>query len=244
METAPSLPKIYCAADTTDIDRALALAAAMQRAGCGLKLGLEFFSARGSSGVREIRDAYPDLPLFLDLKFHDIPNTVAGAVRAACALAPQFINVHACGGAEMMRAAVAARDEAVSHYGVARPNLLAVTVLTSMDQAGLASVGCGLPVEEEVETLALLAKQSGMDGVVCSALEIARLRASCGADFVLMVPGIRPAGAASGDQKRVMTPPDAIRAGAHFLVIGRPITGSPDTYRAAMSIVESLAEAA
>jgi orotidine-5'-phosphate decarboxylase len=241
MTVATDLPTIFCAIDTPDMDRALALSAAMQKAGCGIKLGLEFFSANGSEGVKEIRAAYEDLPLFLDLKFHDIPNTVAGAVSSVCALAPQFINVHASGGQAMMEAAREAMVKAAARYSASLPQLLAVTILTSLDEQALAHIGYRDGLEARVEQMAKLAKASGLDGVVCSAKEIATVRRACGDGFTLMVPGIRPADAAVQDQKRVMTPREALEAGATYLVIGRPITESDNPAQAAADILASIA---
>jgi len=206
---------ILCAVDTPDLDRARTLIAAVSGAVGGVKLGLEFFAAHGPAGVRMA--AGSKKKLFLDLKLHDIPNTVAGAVRAALALEPLFLTLHSAGGDAMMRAAVEAR-------GARRTKLLAVTVLTSLDASDLAATGQDGPVEAQVRRLALLAKAAGLDGVVCSPQEVALLRQACGKDFLLVVPGIRPAGAALGDQKRVQTPRAAIEAGADYLVIGRPIT--------------------
>lgn len=234
-------PEIFCALDTTDIERARGLAGSLSSV-CGLKLGLEFFNAHGPQGVRAVMESAPDGVLFLDLKFHDIPNTVAGAVRAAVALRPMYLNVHASGGAEMMRAAVEAAQGESARLGIPSPKLLAVTVLTSLDDSGLEAVGQAPPASDQVRRLADLAQRSGLDGVVCSAHEIAALRAACGPDFVLMVPGIRPVGADSGDQKRVMTPPAAMQAGASHLVIGRPITGAADPTEAARGILRSIHE--
>jgi orotidine-5'-phosphate decarboxylase len=235
------MTKIFCALDTPDLEKAKVLASGLARlSGVGLKLGLEFFSAQGPQGVRLLREGFPDLPIFLDLKFHDIPNTTAQALRAVVPLGVSFLNLHASGGLEMMRAAKdAVADEAVKS-GVARPKLLAVTVLTSLDETLLSQVGQALPVEGQVLRLARLTKESGLDGVVCSAKEIAALRGALGPDFTLMVPGIRPAGADVGDQKRVMTPKEAIDAGASHLVIGRPITGAPDPAMAAQEILTTL----
>lgn len=238
---AAPLPKIFCAIDTQDMDRALALAAAMQKAGCGIKLGLEFFNAQGPQGVREIRRSYADLPLFLDLKFHDIPNTVAGAVSAACAVEPHFINIHASGGPAMMQAAREAMDKAVAQQGINRPKLLAVTLLTSLEEAALNDIGFQPGLEDRVIQLAKLSKANGMDGVVCSAMEIEKVRKACGDDFILMVPGIRPEGSDAADQKRVMTPAQALSAGAHYLVIGRPITQADQPAEAAKAILATIA---
>ena len=171
--------------------------------------------------------------MFLDLKLHDIPNTVAGAVKSTLALDPLLLTIHCGGGAAMMRAAAEAR-------GPARTKLLGVTVLTSLDDSDLAAVGQSGPTAAQVRRLALLAQASGLDGVICSPQEIAMLREICRQDFLLVVPGIRPAGAASGDQKRVQTPRDAIAAGADWLVIGRPITEAPDPGAAARAILAEI----
>lgn len=232
-----SLPAVFAAVDTPDLAAAEALAARLVLPGLGIKLGLEFFCAHGGAGVRRVAQAAPGADIFLDLKFHDIPNTVAGAVRAVVPLKPRIINVHAAGGPAMMRAAVAAAAEAAEKHGVPRPIVLAVTVLTSLDDADLTAVGQVGPAEAQVVRLAQLAQQCGMDGVVCSSHEIGAIRAACGAGFVLVVPGIRPAGSATGDQKRVMTPADAMGAGASSLVVGRPITQSDDPRKAAQDIV-------
>ncbi len=230
-------PVIFCAIDTPDITRAADLARDLSPL-CGVKLGLEFFNANGPAGIEAVLKAAPDCALFIDLKFHDIPNTVAGAVRSICSrFAPAYLNVHASGGLEMMQAAKAAcRDET---------RLLAVTLLTSLNQQAVDEVGYkGDGLEARVRDLALLTQKAGLDGVVCSSHEIETLRAACGPDFRLMVPGIRPEGAATGDQKRVMTPRQALHLGASHLVIGRPITESSDPARAASDIMASLAAAA
>jgi len=191
-----------------------------KRVSC-LKLGLEFFVANGPQGVRAV--AGPS-PLFLDLKLHDIPNTVAGGVRSACSLNPKFLTIHASGGEAMMRAAA----EAAKAAGSSRPNLLAITVLTSLDDGDLAAVGQSTPMRDQARRLAALAKKSGLDGVVCSAHELGALRAECGPDFLLVTPGIRPSWTAAQDQKRATTPAEAVRQGADYLVIGRPITQADD----------------
>ncbi|PWC56219.1 orotidine-5'-phosphate decarboxylase [Azospirillum sp. TSO22-1] len=227
--------RIFCAVDTTELDAAQALCRQLAGLVGGVKLGLEFFVAHGPAGVRAvIGEDGP--PLFLDLKLHDIPNTVAGGVRAALPLKPAFMTIHTSGGPAMMRAAV----EAAAQAGVQRPKILGVTVLTSMDDGDLESVGQRTPVAEQVVRLATVAKASGLDGVICSPNEVAAIRRACGPDFVLMVPGIRPAWAAKGDQKRVMTPAEALAAGADHLVIGRPITGEADPAAAARRIVEEI----
>ncbi|WP_435640825.1 orotidine-5'-phosphate decarboxylase [Micavibrio aeruginosavorus] len=233
-------PTIFCAIDTPDLDRAKTLAAQIGPVTGGIKLGLEFFCTHGPDGVRRVMDEAPDTALFLDLKFHDIPNTVAAALRTVAKTRPAFVNVHAAGGAEMMRAGrEALMDEAV-RLNITPPRLLAVTILTSFDAPTLSAVGQGDDVAAQVIRLATLTQESGLDGVVCSAHEIAPLRNRLGPAFTLMVPGIRPAGTESGDQKRIMTPDEALAAGASHLVIGRPITGAADPAAATQMIVESL----
>jgi orotidine-5'-phosphate decarboxylase len=222
---------ILCAIDTPELERAHALVAAVSSAVVGVKLGLEFFVAHGPSGIRQI--AGNQANVFLDWKLHDIPNTVAGAVRTALTLDPFLMTLHCAGGPAMMRAAVDAR-------GQHRTKLLGVTVLTSLDDGDLAATGQNGPAEAQVRRLALLAKTAGLDGVVCSPQEVAMLRQACGKDFLLVVPGIRPAGAAIGDQKRVQTPRAAIEAGADYLVIGRPITEARDPSAAARAILAEL----
>jgi orotidine-5'-phosphate decarboxylase len=227
--------RIFCAVDTTEMGTARDLCRQLAGLVGGVKLGLEFFVAHGPAGVRTvIGEDGP--PLFLDLKLHDIPNTVAGGVRAALDLKPAFMTIHASGGPAMMRAAV----EAAAQAGSQRPKILGVTVLTSMDDGDLDSVGQRTPVAEQVVRLATVAQQSGLDGVICSPNEVKALRQACGPDFVLMVPGIRPAWAALGDQKRVMTPAEALAAGADHLVIGRPITGDTNPAAAARRIVQEI----
>ncbi|MEQ8246602.1 MAG: orotidine-5'-phosphate decarboxylase [Alphaproteobacteria bacterium] len=224
---------VYCALDTTDVDRARALARTLKGSVGGLKIGKEFFTAHGPDGVRRVLPG--GVPLFLDLKFHDIPNTVAGAVRAACALNPVMLNVHAAGGTAMMEAARDAAQESATP-----PWVLAVTVLTSLDAQDLASIGVTGSPEDQVVRLATLAQRAGLTGVVCAAAEISALRTACGPDFKLVVPGIRPAGSATGDQKRTMTPAEALERGADVLVIGRPITAAADPAAAAQAIARDL----
>ena len=228
---------IFCALDTTDLDRAVMLAHDLRGAVGGVKLGLEFFHAHGPAGHERIAAA--GLPIFLDLKLHDIPNTVSGGLRAVLPLRPAIVNVHASGGRDMLRAAAATAAEA----GAGRPMLIAVTVLTSLDDDDLAEIGYAGTSGQQAGRLAELAEICGLDGVVCSPREIAGLRAARKPDFRLVVPGIRPAGAASQDQKRIMTPADAVDAGADILVIGRPITGAGDPVSAARSIAASLSGA-
>ncbi len=224
---------VYVALDTTDLDYALQLAQRVRPHVGGLKLGLEFFTAHGAEGVRAFTGM--GLPVFLDLKFHDIPNTVAGACRAAAGLGVSITNVHAQGGAAMMRAAL----DAVKTVNPAT-RLIAVTMLTSLSDEDLPGLGLAPPAGDQVLRLAGLARQCGLDGVVCSAHEIGRLRRELGPDFLLVVPGIRPAGAVLGDQRRVMGPKEALDAGADVLVIGRPVTAARDPALAARDIAESL----
>ncbi|HPQ50100.1 MAG: orotidine-5'-phosphate decarboxylase [Alphaproteobacteria bacterium] len=235
------MTKVFCAIDTPDLSRAVSLSSVLSNTGCGLKLGLEFFMSNGPVGVQSIRNAYPDIPIFLDLKFHDIPNTVAGALRAVTRLDVQYLNLHAGGGLEMMRAGLDAVHFEADRLGIAAPRLLAVTVLTSIDQASLSGVGVDADIENQVLRLARLTKNAGLAGVVCSAKEIEILRKDLGDDFILMVPGIRPQGSDNQDQKRVMSPVEAINLGASHLVIGRPITEAVDPQIAVADIMSSLA---
>jgi orotidine-5'-phosphate decarboxylase len=222
---------IFCAIDTPELARARGLAVTL-RGAANIKLGLEFFAANGPAGVREVAGT---APLFLDLKLHDIPNTVAGAVRAAAALGVDILNVHAAGGPAMLKAA-ADTARAVNP----KTKVIAVTVLTSLADADLDLVGQRGPAADQVMRLAGLTRDCGLHGVVCSAHEIASLRAKLGPDFLLVVPGIRPVGAELGDQQRVMGPKEALDAGASLLVIGRPITVAPDPVEAARAIAASL----
>jgi orotidine-5'-phosphate decarboxylase len=227
-------PSIFCALDTPSRDKALALARPLIEAVDGFKLGLEFFVAEGPAGVQALGAL--GKPIFLDLKLHDIPNTVAGAVRSAAALAPAYLTLHAGGGVAMMRAAADVAGEESEKRGIARPKLLAVTVLTSLDAGDLVAQAIQAAPEEQVVRLAALARSAGIDGAVCSPKEIAPIKHALGPGIELVVPGIRPAWAATGDQKRVMTPAEAAKAGADVLVIGRPITGAADPAEAARRI--------
>lgn len=228
-----SAPIIYCAIDKPDIDAALKLCAQITAEGLGIKLGLEFFNALGVEGVKKIQNEFPDLPIFLDLKYHDIPNTVASAIRAVTKdFTPAYLNVHASGGLEMMKLAKAACPKDTK--------LLAVTILTSLDEKAITDVGYHAGIKDRVVQMAKLTQEAGLDGVVCSSHEIEAIREACGKDFVLMVPGIRPAGSATNDQSRVMTPANALRAGATHLVIGRPISQAENPAHAAKKIVASL----
>ena len=226
---------LFCAIDRPDLEGAVALARAVAPHVGGVKLGLEFFISQGPRGVATVAEA-TGMPVFLDLKLHDIPNTVAGAVRAAGGLGAAYLTLHASGGPAMLEAAVAAAA------GLREPpRLLAVTVLTSLDREDLARTGVRAEPLDQALLLASLAHRCGIGGIVCSAEEIEALREALGPDPLIAVPGLRPAGADAGDQKRVVTPAAALAAGADILVIGRPITGAPDPAAAARAIAESLA---
>ncbi len=228
--------RIILALDTTDVPRAQGLAAATAPHFGMIKLGLEFFLANGAAGYDKVASGAAR-PVFLDLKLHDIPNTVAGAVRAVLPLAPTLVTLHAAGGTAMIEAARGAAEES----GADRPLLLAVTVLTSLGAADLAAIGIAGGATQQVLRLARMALLAGADGLVCSPLEVAPLRDAFGEGPALVVPGIRPAGVPSGDQARTMTPREALDAGADWLVIGRPITEAADPAAAAAAIAASLA---
>lgn len=227
---------LFVALDRPDLAGALDLARRLAGIVGGLKCGLELFVSEGPSAVRAL--AATGLPIFLDLKLHDIPATVAGAVRAAAGLGVELLTLHAAGGPAMLEAARAAAGD-----GPHRPRLLAVTVLTSLDGADLAETGIGAAPLEQALRLARLARRCGLDGVVCSPLEIGAIRAALGPDLLLVVPGIRPAGFPGADQKRVTTPAAALAQGADLLVVGRPITAAPDPAAAARAIARELAGA-
>ncbi|EKO3557730.1 orotidine-5'-phosphate decarboxylase [Vibrio metschnikovii] len=210
--------KVIVALDYEKRAEALAFVDKIDPSSCRLKVGKEMFTLFGPELIRELHRR--DFSVFLDLKFHDIPNTCAKAVRAAAELGVWMVNVHASGGERMM---VAAR-EILEPYGNERPLLIAVTVLTSMEQVDLAGIGINLAPEQHVLRLATLTKNAGLDGVVCSAQEASALKQHLGSSFKLVTPGIRPVGADVGDQKRIMTPIQALEAGSDYLVIGRPIT--------------------
>ncbi len=222
-------PRIIVALDYPDAKSALALAERLSPSECKLKVGKELFTAAGPELVRKLVSL--GFPVFLDLKFHDIPNTVASACRAAADLGVWMLNVHASGGRKMMEAAREAIDKS-SH----KPLVIAVTVLTSMNNLELLETGINQGLPEQVMRLSALANQSGLDGVVCSAQEAMDLRAAFGDNFVLVTPGIRPAGTTAGDQSRIMTPASAVRAGSDYLVVGRPITQAEDPLAALRTI--------
>ncbi|MDD5424563.1 MAG: orotidine-5'-phosphate decarboxylase [Candidatus Omnitrophica bacterium] len=201
------------------------------------KVGMGLFTSYGPDAVKMVHDK--GAKVFLDLKFHDIPNTVAHAVRSAAKLGVFMINIHAMGGSDMITAAAAAAAEAAGGSDK-KPILLGVTVLTSMDQAAIGEIGVERKIEEEVIALARLGKDAGLDGVVASPNETSLIRQNLGKDFIVVTPGIRPAGAEKGDQKRTMTPADAVRAGADYIVVGRPIIEAKDPVEAAKKIIKEM----
>jgi len=232
---AHAAERLIAALDVAQAAPAAALAKALAGRVGLVKVGLELFVAAGPAGVAHVAEA--GLPLFLDLKLHDIPNTVAGAVRSASALGVAMLTLHAAGGAAMMSAA---REAAEAASG-SRPLLLAVTVLTSLREPDLAALGLAGPAEAAVLRLARLALDSGADGLVCSAREVAALREAFGPAPALVVPGVRPAGAPADDQARTATPREAVAAGADWLVVGRPLTRADNPVAAAEAIAASLA---
>lgn len=224
--------------DYPDLDSALAMADNLDPGLCRVKVGKELFTRAGPEVLHALKSR--GFEVFLDLKYHDIPNTVAQAVLAAAEAGVWMVNVHASGGARMMKAARDALDRVPPE---SRPLLIGVTVLTSMSQEELNALGIPGSLEDQVIRLASLAKDSGLDGVVCSALEAARIKQVCGQDFVTVTPGIRPAGSSADDQTRIMTPAQAVRSGADYLVIGRPITAASDPTEATKHILAEIASA-
>ncbi len=214
--------KVIVALDYDNLANALAFIDRIDPASCRLKVGKEMFTLFGPDFVKELHKR--GFSVFLDLKFHDIPNTCSKAVRAAAEMGVWMVNVHASGGERMM----AASRQILEPYGNDRPLLIGVTVLTSMEQPDLAGIGLDMAPKEQVIRLANLTKNAGLDGVVCSAHESSMLKAELGSEFKLITPGIRPAGSDQGDQRRIMTPVEAIQAGSDYLVIGRPITQASD----------------
>ena len=228
-------PRVLIALDYDQPAAALALAERLDSKACRLKVGKELFTRGGPQLVQGLQQR--GFELFLDLKFHDIPNTVAQAVRAAADLGVWMVNVHASGGSRMLNAA----REALISYGPRRPKLIAVTVLTSMSDADLAELGLACGATAQVERLARLTRDCGLDGVVCSAREAAQMKHDLGADFITVTPGIRPSGFAADDQQRTMTPAAAVAAGADYLVIGRPITRAAEPLAALAAINAEIA---
>lgn len=231
--TESAAPRLVVAMDYDNISDFQALVTQLDPAYCRLKIGKELFTASGPQAVEYAQSRGFDV--FLDLKFHDIPVTVAKALKAAAELGVWMVNVHASGGARMLEAA----SEAIANCRH-QPLLIGVTVLTSMTEQEMQALGVGRPLTEQVQYLARLAQQSGLNGVVCSAREAHDLKQACGDEFLLVTPGIRPAGSAADDQRRIVTPQDAIAHGSDYLVIGRPITGAADPAAACRAISDSI----
>jgi orotidine-5'-phosphate decarboxylase len=228
------MDQLLVALDVDTVAEARALADRLRGVVGGFKIGSRMFTSAGPSFVEELVSRGDRV--FLDLKFHDIPNTVAGAIAAATRLGVWMVNVHASGGGAMMRAARAAADEEANRRSRPAPLVIAVTMLTSLDQQALAEIGLAAPVLDQVERLAALAEASGLDGVVASAQEIAIIRRRCRRQFAVVTPGIRGVGDARGDQSRTMSAADALAAGASYLVVGRPIIAAADPRGAAERI--------
>ena len=240
--TVPAAPsrKVIFALDVSTLEEARRLVGLLRGRTGFFKVGLELFTAYGREAVKAVREAGEKV--FLDLKFHDIPNTVSRAAEEAVKLGADMVNLHASGGTEMMRETVERCRNVAERTGRPRPLLLAVTVLTSLDEGNLREIGMAGPIEERVLRLAELAQKAGMDGVVASPREIAPLRERCGKEFVIVTPGIRPAFEAAGrdDQKRVMTAREAVQAGASYIVVGRPVRLAPDPAAAMDRILEEI----
>jgi orotidine-5'-phosphate decarboxylase len=239
MPTTDPRDRLIVALDVDSLAQAERLAERLDGLVRRFKIGSQLFTAGGPAVVEAIQKRGAEV--FLDLKFHDIPNTVAGAAREAARLGVFMFNVHASGGLAMMKAAADGAAAAAVELSVRRPLAIAVTVLTSLDRAALhRELGVASSVEGHVLRLSELAREAGLDGTVASPVEIAAIRRSLGAAWVIVTPGVRPAGSAAGDQARVATPGAAARAGAHYLVVGRPITGAPDPAAAAAAILEEM----
>ncbi|WP_115709179.1 orotidine-5'-phosphate decarboxylase [Legionella sainthelensi] len=228
-------PKLIVALDFNTESDALNLIDKLDPSHCVLKVGSELFTLFGTQFVRRLIQR--QFKVFLDLKFHDIPNTVSKACKAGADLGVWMMNVHAAGGACMMQAA---RD-AIESYGIGRPLLIAVTVLTSFNQNELSTIGINIPIIEQVEKLASLAKKSGLDGVVCSAQEVKVIKNICGDQFITVTPGIRLETNPKDDQSRVMTPKQALQVGSDYLVVGRPITKAADPQKVVSEILKDIA---
>ena len=237
--------KTLVALDVDTAQKALDLASALRGQVAGYKIGLELVNAAGFGLLDDLKAlAGPDTKIFYDCKFHDIPNTVQGAARAAAGRGVWMLNVHASGGSAMMQAAVSGAAEGADAAGLPPPLVIAVSVLTSISPEMLqGELGVSRPLTQQVVHLARLAQDSGCNGLVASPLEIAAVRDACGPDFLLVIPGVRPAGADLGDQKRVMTPGEAVRAGADYLVVGRPITAAENPALAAAAINKEISHA-
>ncbi len=235
-----SKDRLIVALDFDSEDKAIAMVEKLKNDVKFFKVGLELFISCGPGILERVREA--DCAVFLDLKLHDIPNTVRKAAAAAARLGAFMINVHASGGYEMMKDTAEAVAIEADRLGLEAPKILAVTVLTSMDEKALKKTGIGGSIQKQVLKLALLAKDAGLDGVVASAHETALIRKKMGKDFLIVTPGVRPALAAAGDQKRIATPRGAIKSGADYIVVGRPITEARDPLLAAQSILKEIEE--
>lgn len=231
-------PRLFVALDFPEGDAAFRLVHKLLPFHQDFKVGLELFTAEGPDLVSRLKGEGANI--FLDLKFHDIPNTVAGAVRSATRLGVDYLNVHCGGGNAMMEAAARACREEATKLSIPKPKLLGVTVLTSLDDKSVQEIGFPRSASAQVLHFVNLAKESGLDGVVCSPQELPIVREAAGSDFLTMVPGIRPAGSASGDQKRTLTPAEAVKAGASCLVVGRPVTAAADPAEALKSILKEM----
>lgn len=227
---------LILALDTPDLVRGIELAREVGEYVDIVKVGLELFSSGGPDTVRRLKDE--GCEVFLDLKLNDIPNTVASACRALCELEPLMLTLHAMGGQEMMRSAQAAVGEHCSQAGLRRPLLIGVTVLTSLDLPALQKIGVTGPVEDAVLRLAGLARESGLDGLVTSPLEVGPVRREVGEELILITPGVRLAGTSRGDQVRVATPGEAVRAGADFIVVGRPVSTADEPRKVAVEMLK------
>ncbi len=233
------MAKIFLALDFPDANSAWPLVKKVLPINPYLKVGLELFVAEGPAFLSKLKAEGAEI--FLDLKFHDIPNTVAGAVRSAVRGGVDYLNVHCGGGKEMMKAAAAACAEEAARSSKKKPSLLGVTVLTSLDDMGLQEIGFPRSTSAQVKHFVDMAVECGLDGVVCSPQELTLVRSLAGDHFITMVPGIRPSSSQNGDQKRVLTPREAVQAGAHCLVVGRPVTQAPNPVQALQDILAEVA---
>jgi orotidine-5'-phosphate decarboxylase len=230
---------LIIALDVSTLEEAEILADRLSPYAGGFKVGMQLYNSVGPEAIRRLRQK--SVPVFVDLKLHDIPNTVAGAISVLTRHGAAILNVHAAGGVAMMQAAVKAAHEEAARAAAQPPLVVAVTILTSISQDAFnQEMGFTGSIRDLVVKWAVLAKEAGLDGVVASPLEIALIRKACGEDFVIITPGIRPAGAAADDQRRTMTPGEAVRQGATYLVVGRPVTAAPDPVSAAMFILEEI----
>ena len=231
-------PKVFVPLDYADVDAAFAMFRKLFPVNPYFKVGLELFVSAGPQFIHKL--SAEGAEIFLDLKFHDIPNTVEGAVRSATRLGVRYMNVHCGGGSAMLEAAVRARSEAAAKLGVPKPTLLGVTVLTSLDDHAVQEIGFPRSASQQVKHFVDLAMSAGLDGVVCSAHELPLIAQLAGDKFVTMVPGIRPSWSGADDQKRIMTPGEAAAAGAHCLVVGRPVTAAADPADALRKVLAEL----